>query len=305
MQWTVHACSSLGGLGSQCSLLYKGALLQGVSVHVGSGRTDHTGPTQPAVRPSRPAQFRLELEIFRAATASYARIADERAKRRANLIASTLPRQTRPQCSSSSSRFRSDDGHSEADPPATAQGAARQEPEPPGRPAVYGHHVFRAGYVVPLPPILALSPFLGSGLKKETPADPRTTYSLLGILRIQHGRMRPDGVGTASLHGRTTTAACQEKRDQLSLVEIPVESCWREEAVDDEVQRIARASLGKIIFRRAGRGYHEGVDGMGWAMHERTTKGDMTERNPAYTTSICESPRPTMSPLTVYTTTNI
>lgn len=54
---------------------------------------------------------------------------------------------------------------------------------------------------------------------------------MLGIIRIQHRRVRPGRTGPARLHGRTANTAPEAQRDQLPLVEIPVEGGGFQEAV--------------------------------------------------------------------------
>lgn len=55
--------------------------------------------------------------------------------------------------------------------------------------------------------------------------------SMLGLVGIQHGRLLSDGASSASMHGRSAALVGTEERDQLPLVEVPLESRRCQEAV--------------------------------------------------------------------------
>jgi hypothetical protein len=55
---------------------------------------------------------------------------------------------------------------------------------------------------------------------------------MLGIGRIQHRRVCSGRTSPERLHGRTANTAPEAQRDQLPLVEVPVEGGGRQEAVD-------------------------------------------------------------------------
>ncbi|KAK9414803.1 putative 37S ribosomal protein mrp10, mitochondrial [Seiridium unicorne] len=75
--------------------------------------------------------------------------------------------------------------------------------------------------------------------------------SMLGISRIQHGRMRTDGAGIEGLYGRTAAFGSQEERDQLPSFKIPIESCWRQEAIRGETKGCAVVlNLGRRVSGR-------------------------------------------------------